>query len=202
MIMQPALRLDVIEAVAIGASAGGIEALGSVLPALPAATRAPVFIVLHLPKDRPSLLPGIFTPRCPLPVREADHDEKVKPGAVYFAPPDYHLLIDSGPRLVLSADDPVCHARPSVDVLFESAADVYGSHLLAIILSGSNQDGARGLAWVRRCGGIAIVQRPETATMPQMPLAALQQLVPDAVLAPQEIASVLQLLPPAGSRTG
>ena len=96
-----------VGAVAIGASAGGVEALSVLLPHLPAGTRAPVLIVLHLPRDRPSLLVEIFAPKCSLPVREAEDKEPVQPGTVYFAPPDYHLLVDVGPRFALSSDEPV-----------------------------------------------------------------------------------------------
>ena len=139
-----------IEAIAVGTSAGGVEALSILLPALPSNLAAAVFIVVHLPRERPSLLVEIFQPRCGLPVREAEDKGIVEPGTIYFAPPDYHLLIDKGPQLALSADEPVHYCRPSVDVLFESAADVYGERLLGIILTGANEDGASGLAAIRR----------------------------------------------------
>lgn len=193
--MPPALCTDAIEAVAIGASAGGIEALSVILPAMAATTRVAAFVVLHLPKGQPSLLPSIFSSRCAVAVREAEHDEAVAAATIYFAPPDYHLLIDGGPRLALSVDEPVRYARPSIDVLFESAADVYGSRLLAILLSGSNQDGAEGLAYVQQLGGLAIVQQPATAVVPHMPLAALAHMTPHAVLTLEEIAQVLHSLP-------
>ncbi len=117
---------DRIEAVVIGTSAGGVEALSALLPALPAGVCAPVFVVLHLPRERPSLLVDIFGPKCAVPVREAVDKDPIEPGTVYFAPPDYHLLIDDGPTIALSDDEPVHHSRPSVDVLFESAADAFG----------------------------------------------------------------------------
>lgn len=195
MIMHSAPCIDAIQAIAIGASAGGIEALSVVLPAIPSSAAAAVFVVLHLPRDKPSLLPAIFSPKCSVAVREAIHDEPVEPATVYFAPPDYHLLIDDGPRLALSCDEPVHYARPSVDALFESAADVYGAYLLAILLSGANQDGAAGLAYVQKLGGLTIVQDPETAQVPQMPLSALSRLTPDAVMSLSEIAELMQSLP-------
>ena len=124
--MTAELRLSKrVDAIVVGTSAGGVEALSVLLPALPSATQAAVFVVLHLSRDRPSLLAEIFAKRCALPVREAEDKESVAPGTVYFAPSNYHLLLDHGPQMALSADDPVHHSRPSIDVLFESAAEVY-----------------------------------------------------------------------------
>ncbi|RZI84596.1 MAG: chemotaxis protein CheB [Rubrivivax sp.] len=162
-----------IEAIVIGASAGGVEALSQLLPALPTGLRASVFIVLHLPRDRPSLLASIFNARCAVPVREAVDKEPVAPGTVYFAPPDYHLLLDQGPRLALSVDEPVHFSRPSIDVLFESAADLYGPTLLGIVLTGANHDGASGLSAIDRAGGMTMAQQPHSAQAPLMPEAAL-----------------------------
>jgi two-component system chemotaxis response regulator CheB len=187
---------DRIDAVVIGASAGGVEALSVLLPALPADSKAAVFIVLHLPRDRPSLLSEIFARRCRLPVREAQDKQSVTPGTVYFAPTNYHLLVDAGPQLALSADDPVHHSRPSIDVLFESAAHVYGSRLLGIILTGANEDGAEGLAAVHDGGGVTVVQEPATAHSPQMVVAALKLRPPDFVLSLDHIAGLLGTLKP------
>jgi two-component system chemotaxis response regulator CheB len=184
-----------IEAVAIGASAGGVEALSVVLPALPAGLRLPVFAVLHLPRERPSLLADVFGPKCTVPVREAGDKEPIADGTIYFAPPDYHLLIDEGPSIALSADEPVHHSRPSIDVLFESAADVYGAGLLAILLTGGNQDGAAGLAAVREAGGTVVVQDPEEAYAPVMVAAALALGPVHHCLRLQEIAGLLSGLP-------
>jgi len=183
-----------VDAVVIGASAGGIEALTALLPALPAGLGAPVFIVLHLPRDRPSVLAEIFTRRCAVPVREAQDKEAVVPGTVYFAPNNYHLLVDKGPQLALSADDPVHHSRPSIDVLFESAAEIYRERLLGIILSGANEDGACGLAAIHDAGGVTIVQSPQSARAPHMVLSALRLRPADAVLPLDEIAAMLRTL--------
>ncbi|HMH27190.1 MAG TPA: chemotaxis protein CheB [Steroidobacteraceae bacterium] len=183
-----------IDAVVIGASAGGIEALSVLLPALSRGLRPPVFIVLHLPRDRPSILADIFAQKCVVPVREAEDKEMVTSGTVYFAPSDYHLLVDQGPQLALSADEPVHHSRPSVDVLFESAADIYEDRLLGIILTGANEDGASGLAAVHDAGGVTIVQRPDTARAPHMALSALKLRPADWVLTLNEIAGMLQTL--------
>lgn len=183
-----------VDAIVMGASAGGIEALMALLPALSAAFRIPIVIVLHLPRDRPSLLAQVFLQKCALPVCEAVDKEPVRPGTVYFAPPDYHLLIDEGPCLALSADELVNYSRPSIDVLFESAADVYGARLLGIILTGANEDGAQGLAAVHAAGGITIVQEPDNAQVRQMVVSALNRSPASYVLDLEGISAVLRTL--------
>jgi two-component system, chemotaxis family, protein-glutamate methylesterase/glutaminase len=188
------------DAIVVGTSAGGIDALSVILPALPSGLQAAVFIVLHLPRERPSLLVDIFAPKCVVPVREAEDKQPVERGVVYFAPPDYHLLVDTGPRLALSADDPVNFSRPSIDVLFESAADVYGERLLGIILTGASQDGAAGLEAVRRAGGGTIVQQPESARVPLMTESALKRGPVDRVLSLEQIADLLRTLDARASR--
>jgi two-component system, chemotaxis family, protein-glutamate methylesterase/glutaminase len=180
-----------IDAIALGASAGGVEALLALLAALRPGLGLAVFVVLHLPPDRSSLLVEVFAPRCALPVREAQDKELVAPGTVYFAPPDYHLLIDDGPLLTLSVDPAVHHSRPSIDVLFESAAEVYGERLMGIILTGGSADGAAGLLAVQRAGGITVVQQPETALVPTMPASALQLVAADLVLPMEGIAGLM-----------
>lgn len=178
-------------AIVIGASVGGVEALLQLLPALPAGIPAAILVVLHLRPDRNSLLPDIFAPVCALTVKEAEDKEPVQPGTIYFAPPDYHLLIDAGPHVVLSADAPVQYSRPSIDALFETAADVYGTRLLGIVLTGNSDDGAAGLAALAHCGATTIVQDPAEARGPTMPAAALKR-VPDAhVLSLHDIATRL-----------
>jgi two-component system chemotaxis response regulator CheB len=176
----------------IGTSAGGVEALSVLLPALPGDLGLPVFVVLHLPRDRASLLVEIFGPKCALPVVEAEDKLPVAAGTVYFAPPDYHLLVDAGPRLALSVDEPVHYSRPSIDVLFESAADVYVERLVGIILTGGNEDGAAGLAAVQRNGGMTIVQQPASAYASLMPASALKRVAADFVLTLEEIAELVR----------
>jgi two-component system chemotaxis response regulator CheB len=178
------------EAVVVGTSAGGVQALSELLPALPAGAKASVFVVLHLPRDRPSLLVEVFSHKCLLAVGEAEDKEPVTPGKVYFAPPNYHLLIDRGPQLALSADEPVHHSRPSIDVLFESAAEIYRDRLLGVILTGANEDGAAGLAAVHDAGGITVIQEPRTAQSSLMVLSALQRRSPDLVLPLPKIAEL------------
>lgn len=164
-----------VDALVLGGSAGGVEGLSAVLPALQPNCGIAVFVVIHVRRDRPSLLVDIFQPKCRLRVTEAQDKEPVEPGTIYFAPPDYHLLIDEGPQLALAADELVHFSRPSIDVLFESAADAYGSRLIGIVLSGANDDGASGLKAVQAAGGLTLVQRPETAIAATMPRAALAQ---------------------------
>ena len=199
MIAPETLR-DRIEAVVIGASAGGVEALSQILPALPPSFRPALLIVLHLPRERPSLLVDIYATRCTLRVREADDKEPVEPGTVYFAPPDYHMLVERSRQIALSTDEPVHFSRPSIDVLFESAADVYGNRLLGVILTGGNEDGAAGLHAIHRAGGVTVVQQPDSAQVPLMVVSALQRNPADFVLSLPELAQLLRGLasPPAG----
>lgn len=180
-----------LDGIVIGASAGGVEVLGRLLPALPATLAAAVFVVLHQPPDRPSVLVDIFRDRCAVKVCEAEDKQPVQAGTVYFAPPNYHLLVESGPRIALSVDDLVQFSRPSIDVLFQSAADAYGERLLAILLTGWNEDGAAGIKAVHAAGGITVVQDPDTAEAAAMPRAAIRQVQPHFVL---DTAAIEQLL--------
>jgi len=186
-----------IDAVVIGASAGGVEVLSVLLAQLPRACRVSFFIVMHIPRERPSLLPEVFSTRCVLPVKEAEDKEPAQPGTVYFAPPDYHMLIDRGPALALSGDEPVHFSRPSIDVLFDSAADIYGERLMGLILTGANQDGAEGLAAVGRAGGRTVVQEPRSAAVAYLPEAALQAGPVDAVLAVDQLQGLFAHLGPS-----
>lgn len=183
------------EAVVIGASAGAIAALGIVLPAVRHAT-LPILVVVHVPPHRPSMLVPLFAPKCAVPVREAFDKAPITPG-IWFAPPDYHLLVETDRTLAVSADEPVNWSRPSIDVLFESAALAYGSHLAAFVLTGASADGAHGAAVVREHGGALVVEDPDTAESDVMPRSALAA-GPDAVLPLPEIARVLAALATRG----
>ena len=180
------------EAVVIGVSAGGLKALSAILPALPAGFPLPVMIVIHLPPDRESVVAELFNDKCALTVREAEDKEDILPGHVYFAPPDYHLLVEADHRLSLSSEEPVLFSRPSIDVLFETAADVYGPGLIGIILTGANPDGAAGLKAVLDAGGRALVQRPDLAYASAMPQAALELNPQAEALTLEQIAERLQ----------
>ncbi len=164
-----------VEAVVIGASAGAVQALSRILPRLPAGYPIPVLIVVHVPADRSDLMAPLFQARCPLVVKEAEDKEPALPGFVYFGPSDYHMLVEADRTLSLSADAPVLYSRPSIDVLFESAADAYGAALVGVILTGANEDGAAGLRAICAAGGVALVENPETAFSSAMPSAALER---------------------------
>jgi len=196
--VKPSDLVRGIDAVVIGASAGGIEVLSMLLPAIPAGCRVSFFIVMHIPRERPSLLPELFATRCALPVREAEDKEPVQPGTVYFAPPDYHMLIDRGPALALSGDEPVHFSRPSIDVLFDSAADIYAERLMGVILTGANQDGAEGLAAIGLAGGRTVVQEPGTAAVAYLPEAALRKGPIDAVLTLERLQGLFATWPARG----
>ncbi|HVL75365.1 MAG TPA: chemotaxis protein CheB [Noviherbaspirillum sp.] len=179
------------DAIAIGASAGGVDAIARLLEALPAHCRAAVFVVLHLAPDSRSVLAQLLARRCALPVKEAEDKELAQPGVVYLCVPDYHLMVEPDRTLALSRDEPVHYSRPSIDVLFESAALAYRDSLLGIILTGASRDGADGLKQVRACGGTAWVQDPSDAAAPTMPDAALAHAGADAVLPLEKIAARL-----------
>lgn len=179
------------DAVVIGASAGGVEALGTLLAAVPSSFPAAILVVLHLPPDRDSLLPALLERRCARPVKEAEDKEPVTPGTVYLAPPDYHLLVEPDRSLSLSRDEAVHFSRPAIDPLFESAAAVWRDRLLGMILTGASADGAQGLRELRDCGGTAWIQDPDEAASPAMPAAALALAGADDVLPLAEMAARL-----------
>lgn len=183
-----------IEAIVVGASAGGVEALLSVFSQIPAGFAVPIITVLHLPDERRSQLAEVFGRRVAIPVLEAQDKAVIAPGTLYFAGPGYHLSVEHDRSLSLSQEDRVHHSRPSIDYLFESAADTYGPALLAILLTGANQDGATGLAHVKACGGTTVVQDPQEARVAIMPRAALALHTPDHILTLSRIAALLASL--------
>lgn len=180
-----------LQALVVGASAGAVDALSTILPALPKTFPFPILVVVHIPPDKRSVMAELFRAKCRLKVVEAEDKMPIEAGSVYFAPPDYHLLVEADRTLSLSCDEPVLYSRPSIDVLFESAADAFGRHLVGLVLTGANQDGARGLAAVVSAGGIAVVQDPASAFAPAMPEAAIAACSKATVLALSEIAPFL-----------
>jgi two-component system chemotaxis response regulator CheB len=160
-------------AIVVGASAGGIEAFGRIIGKLPALFSLPIILVQHLHKDQDSTLARFYNDRTLLKVEEAEEKENILPGHIYVAPPDYHLLLERDETFSLSVDEKVNYSRPSIDVLFESAADVYGAELVGVLLTGANHDGARGLQRIRKHGGLTLVEDPATAKFPEMPRSAL-----------------------------
>ncbi|MEO7034115.1 MAG: chemotaxis protein CheB [Polyangiaceae bacterium] len=184
-------QLAATEALVVGASAGATRALTELLPSVPEWARIPIVIVVHLPPNRPSLLPELFGPRCAARVGEPDDKQPISAGTIWFAPSNYHLLMEGDRTFSLSVDEPVNFSRPSIDVLFESAADVFGSKLCAIVLTGANDDGALGATAIRRRGGLVIVQDPDTAEAEQMPSAAISRANPQIITS---LAGIAQLI--------
>lgn len=182
------------EAVVIGASAGGVQALQTLLAALPADFPAAIAVVLHLPPDRTSALASVLAAGCALPVNEAVDKQPLQPGQVLVAPPDYHLLVEPDRTVALSVDAPLLYSRPAIDPLFESAAIAYGRGLLGIVLTGASRDGSEGLAAVRRHGGQAWVEAPSTAIVSTMPAAALAHAGADLVAPLDELGARLGAL--------
>lgn len=178
-------------AVVIGASAGAVEALSRILPALPADYPLPILIVVHIPPDRQNILAPLFQAKCRMAVREAEDKEPALGGVIYFAPADYHLLVEAEGTLSLSSDEAVLHSRPSIDVLFESAADAFGAALIGVVLTGANPDGAKGLKAIADAGGTVLVEDPTNAYADAMPLAALQECPLATIIPLTEIASHL-----------
>ena len=167
------LATDKYKAIVIGTSAGGLLALSSLLEKLPQNYSVPIIIVQHRAKEPTNLLEEILQSKCRIQVKQADEKEIIDSGIVYIAPPDYHLLIENDFAFSLSADEPVRFSRPSIDVLFESAASVYKDKLVGIILTGTNNDGVLGIKAIAENNGLVIVQNPKEAQFPAMPLASI-----------------------------
>lgn len=186
-----------VKAVVIGASAGGVAALFSVLGGLPPTFGCPVLCVLHLPDDRHSQLVEVLQRRVALPVREGCDKAQIEPGVIYVAGPGYHLSVERDFSLSLSQEPAVHFSRPSIDFLFVSAADAYGAGLLGVLLTGANEDGAQGLAYIKQYGGRTVVQDPKDAQVALMPEAALALHRPDHILPLSGIGQLLATLEPS-----
>lgn len=180
-----------IDAVVIGVSAGGMTALGILLPCLPAKYKLPVIIVQHSHPGSDDYLTRYLNDKCRLKVKQAEEKEPVLPGVIYFAPPNYHLLIEMDRTFSLSVEERVNFARPAIDVLFETAVDVYGSKLVGVILTGASADGAKGLMKIMAAGGIAVVQDPRTAEAEIMPRSAISAGDVDFILPLEAIGKFL-----------
>ena len=178
--------------IVIGTSAGGLDALKAILPLIPPAFPVPIVIVQHVSSLSNGFMIQYLNSISSIRVKEAEEKELLSPGTVYFAPPNYHLLIEDNLSLSLSVEKKVNYARPSIDVLFESAVYVYGKYTIGVILTGANNDGAKGLASIKKAGGYAIVQSPETAYADSMPRSAITEATPDIVIPLLEIGFVLR----------
>lgn len=193
------------EFIVIGASLGGLHALEVLLAGLPKNFTVPVAIAQHRHKNSDGSLSAVLQGQCALPITEVEDKDTIMPGRVYLAPADYHLLVEEGqtkwdrqgeyrtsvPTLSLSTDAPVLYARPSIDVLFESAADAYGKKVIGVILTGASNDGSQGLAKIKANGGLTIVQEPSTASCATMPKAAIASVAVDWILPLNEIAPLI-----------
>lgn len=188
------LKNHPLDAIVIGGSAGVLEVLREILAALPANLRVPVAVVVHLPPRAHTAIHQSLQSVTSLPMRQADDKEPLQGGTIYFASPGYHLLIEANRAAAHSLDEPVHYSRPSIDVLFETASDVYKDRLLGILLTGASADGAQGLHSIHAAGGMTIVQDPASSEADVMPRAALARFAPDFVLAPAALAALLSTL--------
>lgn len=179
--------------IVIGASAGGVEPLQELARGLPPDLPAAVFVVLHVPPSSQSILPRILSNSGPLRAHHAINGEAIEHGRIYVAPPDYHLLVERE-RIRVVRGPRENRARPAVDPLFRSAAYVYGTRVVGVILSGMLDDGTAGLAAIKRCGGVTVAQDPKEALYPGMPQSAMQNVSPDHCLRVARIASLLARL--------
>jgi two-component system chemotaxis response regulator CheB len=179
------------EAAVLGVSAGGLQALMKIIPALPAAFPLPIAIVQHLGVRSDAYLAGLLNRNSAIEVKEAEDKETLSPGTAYLAPAGYHLLIEPDKSFSLSVDDKVNFSRPSIDLLFESAADAFGETLIGVVLTGANSDGAQGLKAIKRRGGLAVVQNPKTAEASFMPRAAIAATAVDHIVELEHIAMLL-----------
>ncbi|NQU64525.1 MAG: chemotaxis protein CheB [SAR324 cluster bacterium] len=185
------LRQKRFETVVMGVSAGGFNALQTILPALESPFALSVMIVQHLWRTSDGYVLQRLSKISTVTVKEAEEKERLEPGTIYLAPPNYHLLVEKDKTLSLSVDGRVNYSRPSVDVLFESAADVFGPRLIGVVLTGANKDGSQGLKAIKEAGGLAIVQDPATAEVGIMPQAALDFVKVDYVLPLEKIGPFL-----------
>jgi len=179
------------KAIVVGTSYGGLEALKTVLPRLRFGFPIPVIVVLHIGEHNNETFVNHMNSLCELEVKEAESHEKIAQGFVYFAPPNYHLLIESDFTFSLTTDEKHNFSRPSIDVLFESAAWVYGQSLIGVVLTGANSDGANGLKMIKDFGGMTVVENPCSAISPAMPRAALKAAKPEFQLKIENIADRL-----------
>ena len=179
------------QAIAIGTSFGGLEALKTILPCLKKGFPLPVIVVLHIGEHNNEVFVSHLNEVCQLLVKEAESNEPILPGNIYFAPPNYHLLIENNFTFSLSTDKKLNFSRPSIDILFETAAWAYKNELIGVILTGANSDGANGLKAIKHFGGKTIIQNPCHAISPIMPRFALKIAKPELSLNLEDIADKL-----------
>lgn len=166
----------------IGGSAGSLEVLLDILPRLDVRSSFPIVIVLHRRSGEDTMLEDLIAHKSTIPFKEIEDKTELEPGYLYVAPSDYHLLFERKRLISLDTSEKVNYSRPSIDVAFESAADIYGENLTGVLLSGANADGTEGLKAIKNAGGITIVQTPETAEVAFMPQNAIENISPDLIL--------------------
>jgi two-component system chemotaxis response regulator CheB len=176
------MEKNTLEVLVVGGSAGSLEVILGIMPSLKKELSFAIIFVLHRKYNNDESLVKLLTAKTSLPVKEPEDKEVIKPGFIYLAPADYHLLIEKDKSFSLDDSEKVNHSRPSIDVTFESAADVFGSDLVCLLLSGANADGVKGLLEVKRKGGRSIVQDPSSASVPYMPQQAIDNHAADLVL--------------------
>lgn len=182
------------KAVVIGASAGGLDALSRLLGAIPFGFKLPIMVVQHLSPHSDNYLAQHLDNLSKYTVKEAEEKESIKSHTVYIAPPNYHLMVEENFTLSLSVDEKVNYARPSLDVLFETAAFAYGKSLICIVLTGANNDGSKGALTIKKNGGLVIIQDPETAYVKTMPESVLSLLKPDYCISIEKMPEILMSL--------
>lgn len=182
------------EAVAVGVSAGGLAALGCILSELERDLPLAILIVQHMRPDSDGFFCRHLDSLCRMRVKEAEDKETIQPATVYIAPPDYHLLVEADRTLTLSADERINYSRPSIDVLFETAAEAYQKKLVGLVLTGANADGSQGLARIKQLGGLAVVQSPASAECDIMPRAAITSVAVDHIVPLEKIGQFLNSL--------
>ena len=179
------------EAIVIGVSSGGMNAMKIIFSLLPENFSIPIIIVQHIGSQSENLWIKLLNDKSKLEIKEADEKEKIEKGKVYIAPANYHLLIEKNKTFSLTTDEKVNFARPSIDVLFESAAEAYQNKLIGVVLTGSNNDGTRGIKRIKDYGGLTIVQDPDTAESFFMPASVIASFLPDYILPLEDIIKLL-----------
>jgi len=179
------------EAIVIGVSSGGLNAMKIIFSLLPKKFSIPIIIVQHIGSNSENRWIKLLNEKSNIELKEADEKERIEKGKVYIAPANYHLLIERNKTFTLTIDERVNYARPSIDVLFETAAEAYQKKIIGVVLTGSNNDGTKGLQRIKECGGLTIVQDPDTAESCFMPASAIASFKPDHILPLEEIVKLL-----------
>jgi len=179
------------EAIVIGVSSGGLNAMKILFSLLPAGFSTPIIIVQHIGTQSGNIWIKLLSDKSNVEIKEADEKEIIEKGKAYIAPPNYHLLIEKNKTFSLTVAERVNFARPSIDVLFETAAEAYRDKLIGVILTGSNNDGSKGIKRIKEYGGLTIVQEPKTAESPYMPASAIETIQPDYILPVEDIVKLL-----------